>query len=27
MLGFAALTPDEIVAGCNTLLRLLQREG
>ena len=27
MLGFAALTPDEIVAGCDTLLRLLQREG
>ena len=27
MLGFAALTPDEIVAGCDKLLRLLQREG
>lgn len=24
MLGFAALTPDEIVAGCDTLLALLQ---
>ncbi|KAF6665702.1 PLP-dependent aminotransferase family protein [Pantoea sp. EKM101V] len=27
ILGFAALTPDEIVAGCDKLLRLLQREG
>lgn len=26
ILGFAALTPDEIVAGCDKLLRLLQRE-
>ncbi|WP_312830409.1 aminotransferase-like domain-containing protein, partial [Pantoea anthophila] len=27
ILGFAALTPDEIVGGCDKLLRLLQREG
>ncbi|PZL89162.1 GntR family transcriptional regulator [Pantoea sp. ARC270] len=27
ILGFAALTPDEIVAGCDKLLRLLQREA
>ncbi len=27
ILGFAALTPDEIVAGCDSLVRLLSRSA